>query len=337
MPALSERALPVATGPDLASYDTIVVAFSGGKDSLACLLHLLDCGVPRSKIELWHHDVDGREGSALMDWACTAAYCRAVADALGVRIYFSWLTGGFERELLRQESAKAPTCWEEPDEQGSLVVRQSGGEGAPNTRRRFPQVSADLRVRYCSPYLKIDVCAAALRGSRRFDGRRVLVVTGERAEESPGRAKYATFEPHRSDQRDGRARRAVDAWRPVHRWTGDEVWALIERHRVNPHPAYRAGFGRVSCQFCIFGSPDQWASARAVSPERWEKIAQLEEAFGHTIQRKESVRTRTARGTPYAISEADLAACRSHTFDEPVILDTWTRPAGAKGETCGPS
>ncbi len=56
--------------PDLASYDHVIVAFSGGKDSLACLLHLLDLGVPRERIGLWHHDVDGREGSSLTCAAC---------------------------------------------------------------------------------------------------------------------------------------------------------------------------------------------------------------------------------------------------------------------------
>jgi hypothetical protein len=35
----------------LEDYDIIAVNYSGGKDSLACLLHLLDLGVPRSKIE----------------------------------------------------------------------------------------------------------------------------------------------------------------------------------------------------------------------------------------------------------------------------------------------
>jgi len=41
-------------------YDKILVAFSGGKDSIACVLHLLDLGIPRSSIELHHHLVDGR-------------------------------------------------------------------------------------------------------------------------------------------------------------------------------------------------------------------------------------------------------------------------------------
>ena len=51
--ASAERAVPA---PDLAAYDRILLAFSGGKDSLACLLHLLEAGVPASRIELHHHE-----------------------------------------------------------------------------------------------------------------------------------------------------------------------------------------------------------------------------------------------------------------------------------------
>lgn len=40
-----------------------MVAFSGGKDSLACLLHLIEMGVAPGKIHLLHHEIDGREGS----------------------------------------------------------------------------------------------------------------------------------------------------------------------------------------------------------------------------------------------------------------------------------
>lgn len=40
----------------LEDYDLIIVLFSGGKDSLACYLKLLEMGVPKEKIELWHHD-----------------------------------------------------------------------------------------------------------------------------------------------------------------------------------------------------------------------------------------------------------------------------------------
>jgi 3'-phosphoadenosine 5'-phosphosulfate sulfotransferase (PAPS reductase)/FAD synthetase len=53
------RDLPLIA-PDLRSYDHILVSCSGGKDSLACLLHLIDEGADPARIELHHHDVDGR-------------------------------------------------------------------------------------------------------------------------------------------------------------------------------------------------------------------------------------------------------------------------------------
>lgn len=82
---------------DVLSYDRIVVFFSGGKDSVACVLHLLECGVDPERIELHHHLVDGREGSSLMDWPVTDAYCQAFADAFSLKLYFSWKERGFER------------------------------------------------------------------------------------------------------------------------------------------------------------------------------------------------------------------------------------------------
>lgn len=64
----------------LDQYDVIAVGYSGGKDSLAALLDLLERGVPPSKIELHHHDIDG-QGEKLMDWPCTHAYVKATAEA----------------------------------------------------------------------------------------------------------------------------------------------------------------------------------------------------------------------------------------------------------------
>lgn len=331
--------LPPAPEPDvdLDSYDFVVVAFSGGKDSMACILHLLEKGVNREKMELWHHLVDGREGSALMDWPCTEGYVRACAEALGIPVYFSWRVGGFEREMLREEQRTAPVKFETP----AGDVMQIGGKGGKlGTRRKFPQVSADLTVRWCSAYLKIMCADAALINQDRFRYSRTLFVTGERAEESPGRARYAQFEPHRADLRDGvRYWRHIDHWRPVHRWPEADVWAAFERWRINPHPAYRLGWGRLSCMTCIFGSDHQWASAAAIAPEMVQVIADYEVEFDHTIHRTLSVPERVARGRPYEIQESDVAAALAAEWNEPIILpddEPWQLPAGAFGESCGP-
>ncbi|MDB5402378.1 MAG: phosphoadenosine phosphosulfate reductase [Rhodopila sp.] len=187
---------PAGPAPDVASYDHILIFLSGGKDSIACIDAVLAAGADPAQIELHHHDVDGA-GAALMDWPVTASYCRALAASFGLPLFMSWKEGGFVREMVRDNLPTAPIHYQSPS--GRHIV---GGQGPRNTRLRFPQVSADLSVRWCSAYLKIMVADALIRGDDRFLGRRTLVVTGERAEESPSRARYAPFEPHRTDTRD---------------------------------------------------------------------------------------------------------------------------------------
>ncbi len=325
------------SGPDLATYDRFVVAFSGGKDSIACVLALLDQGVPASRIELHHHDVDGKSGT-FMDWPSTTDYCRALAAALELPLYLSWREGGFEREMLRQQRPTAPIRFETP---GGYLGR-AGGYGPPGTRLRFPQVSADLSVRWCSAYCKIDVMAAVLRAEDRFLSVRTLVVTGERAEESPSRARYHPFEPHRADARRGRSRRHVDHWRPVHRWTAAAVWAALQRYGIVAAPAYCLGWSRLSCAACIFSSPNQWASLRFIAPDWFERIAEYEERFGCTIHRSCSIRVLADRGRPYAatVTQPDLVRqALASEWMAPVRVrpSRWQLPAGAYGEPAGPS
>jgi 3'-phosphoadenosine 5'-phosphosulfate sulfotransferase (PAPS reductase)/FAD synthetase len=335
---------------DIHSYNTYIVYFSGGKDSIACFLYLLEQGVDKSKIELWHHDIDGREGSTLMDWRCTPDYCKKFAEAFGVPIYFSWREGGFEREMLRQNQLTGDIYYEMPDPvTGETVVVHKPSqkqERYKNTRLKFPQVSADLKVRWCSGYLKIDVGAAAVRGQERFNHSRTLVLTGERGEESSNRSKYNIFEPDTTDgrkdpnnPRKGKNDRLVDHLRPIRDWKEDKVWDIIQKFGVNPHPAYRLGFGRVSCMNCIFGNADQFASAQLVDPQATEKIANYEEQFGVTIKRKDSVRELISKGSPYpSMTQKDIEAGRSKEFKESILLPPgeWKLPAGAYGESCGP-
>lgn len=322
---------------DLHSFDRYVVSFSGGKDSVACFLYLLWLGVPRERIELWHNDVDGREGSTLMDWPCTRGYVEAFARAFGVPVYFSWLKGGFEGELLKENARSQPIVFEAPE--GTFEVES---QGEPNTRLRWPATTANLMVRWCSPSLKIKPAEVALRAQERFNHSRTLFLTGERAQESTARAHYEKFEEHRTFAT-ARKGRYVMAWRAVHGWKRNEVWSIIRHFRVNPHPAYRLGWGRVSCAGCIFGSPDQFASLYAVNPSQWWQIARLEQRLGNTIKalkggRQVPLASFTSQGEPYrGMRPEDIAAATSPVWSEPIILDRWELPRGAFGETEGPT
>jgi hypothetical protein len=57
----------------LEEYDLIIVLLSGGKDSVAAFYRLVELGVPKDKIECWHHDIDGGHPSRRMDWPVTQA------------------------------------------------------------------------------------------------------------------------------------------------------------------------------------------------------------------------------------------------------------------------
>lgn len=343
--------------PDLAGYDLIIVAFSGGKDSLACVLHLLDLGIPRSKMELWHHEVDGREGSTLMDWPCTRGYSQAVADHLRIPLLFSWRAGGIEREMLRNASATAAVKFETSP--GSAVTEVGGDgpthnkRGDPYVRRLFPQTSPDLAVRWCSAVVKIDVAARVFGNDPRLNRgtlqkpQQFLIVTGERREEgkvnkqgvATGRAAYDEFEEYRASSR----KRRVDQWRPVIDYPEAAVWDLMRKHGIVPHPAYRLGFGRVSCSVCIFGTDAQWAAIEEILPEQLVKIGRYEDEFGKTIARDgRNVRDRAQNGTSLIPAAADrdlIAIAQGRLPMYPVYVDPseWQMPAGAFKETGGPT
>jgi len=321
-------------------YDNIIVCFSGGKDSAAMALHLLDLGADPAKMELWHHDVDGdpRDGGDLMDWPSTRPYVRAFGEALGIRTLFSWREGGFEREMLREDSRTSGVGFETP---GGEVVRLPTKGGKYTTRRKFPQVSADLKVRWCSAYLKIDVARRVLANDPRFTKKNILLVTGERRQESAARSKYAEVEKHASTSSRKNLGRRVDQWRPILDWTEEQVWDKMREWRVRPHPAYYLGWGRVSCLACIFGLKDQWASVRKIAPSTFKKINGYEGEFGLTIKRGQSVAEQADEGTPYPQTEqAELVKAAMGGPMRPVLLkdgEEWEMPAGAFQRCGGPS
>lgn len=322
-----------STGVELNSYDRIIVLLSGGKDSVACLLRILELGAEPSRIELHHHLVDGRE-SHLFDWPITEAYCEAFASAFGLPLSYSWKVGGLLGEIQRDNQPTAPISI--PDGKGGHIVL--GGEGPLGTRLKFPQQSASLTTRFCSSYVKIDPFNRWLCNDAAFNNARTLVVTGERAEESSSRANYAVFEPHKADRRDSpKLSRHVDHARIVHGWSEQEVWDIMQRWSVSPHPAYWLGWSRTSCRCCIFNQKNEWAKVRFMAPSEFRTIVTMEQASGLTIHRKKSVEQLADEAEPFELDPYWVALANSRSYTHPIFEPQWKLPPGAFTGGCGPT
>lgn len=343
----------------LEEYTKIIVLLSGGKDSIACYWKLRELGVPAKKIELWHHDIDGKHPKRRMDWPVTKSYVKAFAKFTGSRLVTSWREDGFFGELYRigasqpvhyECNGKCFTC--------PLTAKQKKSEELRNRvledesvkemlkelgyRFKFPAKSGDLSKRWCSAYLKIDIASSVLRDISKLsdlENQKILVVSGERRGESNGRAKYNEMEVHRTNAV-ARAHRTVHQWRAVIQYSERDVWEVMRRHGIKPHPCYIAGWNRCSCSQCIFSLPKHFAGIRELFPEEYEALKEDEIRLGFTIDNKKCLddyvgdaKSCVCWDDPEAIWQLVIGEY-SDIYIDP---DKWTYPAGAfKGSEGGP-
>ena len=378
----------------LEEYDLAAVLLSGGKDSIACYYKLLELGMPKEKIEFWHHDIDGGHPTRRMDWRCTQNYVKSFSEAEEVPLRLSWRVNGFFGELYRI-GASEPVEWMEP---GTGEIRQcrlsqnyrkcqeikrKAAEDMEERlkefgyRMKFPMKTGDLSRRWCSAYLKIMVADTVMANIdqlgelERLGGKRhkfpakgsthqgrwcsgnlkaavhdsvtsnlertksdvkVLVVSGERRGESKGRSRYNEMEIHRTNA-EKKSRRIVHQWRPVIDYSEKDVWEVLKRHKVNPHPCYRAGWNRCSCAMCIFSTPKLFAGIRELYPEEFELLKQDERILGFTLDNKCDLDTFVGDALS-CVYHGDKEAIRSlvtgeFTVDDIYVEDTWKYPAGA--------
>lgn len=300
-----------------------------------------------------------------MDWPVTASYVKAFADAEGVKLRKSWRQNGFWGEVYRQ-GASMPVCYDSESGEPATVplthgqtrsnelrtLIQNGQATAHDIkeldslgyRMKFPAKTGSLITRWCSAYLKIMVAESVIRTLDRIvrserdpdAACRILVVSGERRGESAGRAKYNEMELHRTNAVK-RSRRIVHQWRPVIDHSERDIWEIIKRHRITPHPCYSAGWNRCSCMMCIFSLPKHWAGIRELFPEEVEKVKTDEETLGFTLDNKKSLEEYIgdAQSCLYPDRKA-IAQIQSGIFTtDDVYCDEWRFPAGAFGGSAG--
>lgn len=377
----------------LEEYDLIVVLISGGKDSVACYLKLIELGVPKEKIEFWHHDIDGGHPTRRMDWKCTQNYVKALADAEGVKLRVSYRVNGFFGELYRI-GASEPIEWVDPDtgevrqcklssnylkckelkeqatEEMEELLKQYG------YRMKFPAKTGDLSRRWCSAYLKICVadtvvsnldrlgeleelggkrhkfpakggthsgrwCSGNLKAAVQDSvtanleetkhDKKILIVSGERRGESAGRSKYNEMEIHRTNAT-AKAHRVVHQWRCCIDYSEKDVWELLKRHHINPHPCYRIGWNRCSCMMCIFSTPRLFAGVKELFPDDYASLRHDEEVLGFTLDNKKNL-DEFIGDTPSCVCWNDKKAIHAiltgEFGTEDIYTENWNYPVGA--------
>lgn len=349
----------------LEMYDLVIVLISGGKDSIACYYKLLELGVPKSKIEFWHHDVDGGHPSRTMDWRCTANYIRSFAEAEQIPLRVSWRKNGFFGELYRIGASELIE-WVDP-ETGEIyqcppskkymecqklkvaaISEMENKLAEFGYRMKFPMKSGDLSRRWCSAYLKIMVADTVLRNMNSVAANltktrkniKLLIVSGERRGESVGRSNYNEIEIHRTNAV-SKHHRTVHQWRPVIDYSERDIWEVRKRHKVNPHPCYRAGWNRCSCAMCIFSTPRLFAGIRELYPKEYALLCQDEKVLGFTLDNHCDLETYIGSADS-CVYHGDKEAIQSLLTGEfPVesvyVNGKWKYPAGAfHGAAGGP-
>lgn len=133
-------------------------------------------------------------------------------------------------------------------------------------KRIFP----DRTKRFCTTELKMKPIKRFIDALIEETEADILNVVGVRADESAARSKLA--ETEWSDFFD------CEVWRPLIRWSLEDVIAIHKRHGLMPNPLYLKGATRVGCWPCIHARKEEIRLVAEISPERIEEIRGIEKA-----------------------------------------------------------
>lgn len=244
----------IAPAPERPSIDALiergalfVVNHSGGKDSQAMLIRLLE-RIPRAQLLVVHASLGEFE------WHGALEHAQRQAAAAGLPFIVARAVKTF-LEMVERRYAVRPgpnsSCW-------------------PSSANR-----------QCTSDLKRGPIEREVRRWAKANGFSTIVsCMGMRAAESAARAKREAFTVNKRGTVKGRD---WFEWLPIHDMPTDEVFRTIERAGQTLHPAYLSGNQRLSCVFCIFGSPTDIANGARHRPDLYRRYREIEQRTGYTM------------------------------------------------------
>ncbi|UCC62269.1 MAG: phosphoadenosine phosphosulfate reductase family protein, partial [Anaerolineae bacterium] len=168
-------------------------------------------------------------------------------------------------------------------------------------RRGWPPIPS---VRYCTTYFKVQLVNTwIVCMQQEWQADTVIVALGERAAESPRRAKRSFCMLRPKSQR--KTYRAIN-WMPIQHWSRRQVFRKMRDHGIEPHPCYKAqgmtdrdmydrdmeGGPRTSCRFCIYATHADCCHQALVLANQGicQRIAQVEDATFKTWWMNRSIK-----------------------------------------------
>lgn len=245
-----------------------LVNVSGGKDSTATYLRAIESGRPFRAV----FADTGNEHEAVYEYVARLHERTGGPEVETVRADFT--------AALARHRAFVLAKW---PEQGiaDAIVQEAAALHEPTgnpyldlciLKGRFPS----RKAQFCTEELKtlpitLQVVLPMLQAGP------VLQWLGIRADESANRAKQPRFNRHESGSY---------LWRPIFRWSVEDVWAIHRKHGLAPNPLYALGFSRVGCMPCINCRKGEVRLAADLFPEHVARIRRWEEIVASVSKRR---------------------------------------------------
>lgn len=221
----------------------------------------------------------------------------------------------------------ADTGWEAPETLAYLdYLRQKleitidvvGKPGGMVDRIRHRAGFPGRMQRWCTRELKIEPLRAYHDRIIDETGVETINAMGVRADESEARARMPEWE----DEPEGPRSWGGWLWRPLLRWSIQDVLEVHNRHGVRVNPLYQRGHNRVGCYPCIFAAKEEVALVAQHAPGRIDEIRELEAEMS-------ALRVARNAETPGRYKHEDAQFFQvAHTRGLPVGIDAvvaWSR------------
>lgn len=250
-----------------------IVSVSGGKDSTATYLLAIEHERPFRAVF----------ADTMNEHEKTYEFLDKLEAHGGVRI--ERVKADFTKRMAKRRE-KIDRDWREqgvPEEKVRLahdLMQPTGNVFVDLTllKNRFPSTMA----RFCTQELKVFPIEEQIYMPLLDRDETVVSWQGVRADESLAR-KHLPVRQRLTIKKQKAG--TLWAFRPIHKWRVEDVWAMHEKHGIARNGLYDEGFSRVGCMPCIMARKDEVRLIAEKYPEHVDRIQEWEDLVSQVSKR----------------------------------------------------